>query len=151
MRKEYRNVLCLILAILSITVGGLIYVSFRPEPMLMYKWIDTLNLNPFVYRLRELTSNLNSSSFVKYNLPNGLWATAYTLIMVSVWTSVQKGNVVWFILIPLIAVISEFMQLLTFVHGRFDWIDILCYIIPTLILLTTKQTTLCIKKTYYPL
>lgn len=49
------------------------------------------------------------------------------------------------------AVLSEIMQATYILPGHFDWLDLLCYFSPLIVLLTLKTLTICItpKKTYH--
>lgn len=139
----------LFLAIVTLTVGGGIYILYRPETLLMFKWTDTLYLNSLVKDLRQLTSIYTPSDFVIYNLPDGLWSIAYFLIMLSIWGKIDKECIAWFCLMPFFALFSEFMQLTPLMPGQFDVWDVVCYSIPLIILITIKIFKKCTRKKSY--
>ena len=87
--------------------------------------------------------------FVKYSLPDGLWSIAYFLIMVSIWGKISKENIIWFCLMPIIALISEFMQLTSMMPGQFDLWDVVCYSLPLIILITIKTVKICTRRKSY--
>ncbi len=137
------------LSIITLFVGGGIYLSYRSETLLMFRWADTLHLNGLVDNLRQSMSAYTPSDFVKYNLPDGLWSLSYFLTMFSIWGKVGKENIKWFCLMPIIALISEFMQLTSIISGQFDLWDVVCYSLPLNILIVIKIVKICTRKTSY--
>lgn len=115
----------------------------------MFRWADALNLTGLIENLRQLMSIYTPSDFVKYNLPDGLWSIAYYLIILSIWGKVGRDNIVWFCIMPTIALILEFMQLISIIPGQFDLWDIVCYSLPLVILITLKIVKICTRKKSY--
>ena len=144
--QAYNRSLALFLSIVALAIGGGIYLSFRSDTLLMFRWTESLHLNVFVEKLRQSMSTYSPSDFVKYNLPDGLWSIAYFLIMVSIWGEISKVNITWFCLMPIIALISEVMQLTSIMPGQFDLWDVVCYSLPLIILITIKTIKICTRK-----
>lgn len=147
--QAYSRYLALFLSIVALTIGGVIYLSYRSETLLMFRWAKSLHLNIFVENIRQSMSFYAPSDFVKYSLPDGLWSIAYFLIMVSIWGKIGKENITWFCLMPIIALISEFMQLTSIMPGQFDLWDVLCYSLPLIILILIKTVKICTRKKSY--
>ncbi len=137
--QTYKRLLTFFLSIVALTIGGGIYLSYRSETLLMFRCADTLHLNVLVDNLRQTMSNYTPSDFIKYNLPDGLWSLSYVLTMLAIWGKVGKENIIWFCLMPIIALISEFMQLTLIMPGQFDLWDVVCYSLPLIILITIKK------------
>lgn len=147
--QAYNRSLALFLSIIALFIGGGIYLSFRSDTLLMFRWVESLHLNVFVEKLRQSMSTYSPSDFVKYNLPDGLWSIAYCLIMVSIWGKTSKENIIWFCLMPIIALISEVMQLTSIMPGQFDLWDVVCYSLPLIMLIIIKTIKICTRKKSY--
>ena len=82
---------------------------------------------------------LNNSivyNFIKYNLTDFLWCLSGCLLIHNIWEHKKKYNFYLLIsIIPLIGLGLEGFQLIGFIPGTFDWIDIGCYIFCLLILI----------------
>lgn len=141
--------LALFLAIVALAVGGGIYILYRSETLLMFRWTDAIHRNRFVEDLRQLMSIYTPSDFIKYSLPDGLWSIAFFLIMISIWGKISKESVAWLCLMPFFALVSEFMQLTPLMPGRFDIWDVVCYSIPLIMLITIETVRTCKKKNTY--
>lgn len=148
MQKNSR-VLALLLSIVALVIGGGIYLLYRPETLLMFRWTDALHLNVFVEDLRQSMSIYSPSDFVIYSLPDGLWSMSYFLTMLSIWGNICKENIAWFCLMPIIALISELLQLTSLMPGHFDLWDVVCYSLPLIILITLKTVEICARKISY--
>lgn len=121
----------LILASLSLVVGGSIYIIFRPLTLNMFGWFETLGISSLTSNYRELASYVSLNDFVLYSLPDGLWITSYLFIVNIVIPSEHKIELLfWIFLLPIISVLSEFMQFLNLIEGQFDVYDVICYILP---------------------
>lgn len=145
----HTRTLALFLAIVALTVGGGIYILYRPETLLMFRWTDALHLNRFVENIRQLMSIYTPSDFIKYSLPDGLWSIAYFLIMLSIWGKIGKESVAWLCLMPIFALVSEFMQLTPLIPGRFDVLDVVCYSVPLIMLIAIIIIKKCTRKKSY--
>lgn len=129
-RKEY------LLSLAMITIGGLIYLLYRPQDILLFQITDYLGLNPYITTLRNDVSIFSLPSFVINSIPAGLWTASYLLLM---YCNTRTYNKITKLLItlplPIAAIILEFMQLLGWCPGTFDLYDLICYAIPLIIFL----------------
>lgn len=121
------------LGILLLSIGGFIYIAFRPDSILLFRFIEILNLSNFTTCCREFFSNINIPEFIIYSLPDGLWTASYILIMTGIWKSPGANQVLFSAFLPFIGVISEIGQYFGIVKGTPDYADLICYIIPFLI------------------
>ncbi|MBR5719975.1 MAG: hypothetical protein IKX38_03080 [Bacteroidales bacterium] len=147
--KTYSRALAFFLSIVALSIGGGIYFLYCSKTLLMFRWADALNVTGHIENLRQSMSIYNPSDFVKYNLPDGLWSISYFLIIFSIWGKVGGENIVWFCLMPIIALILEFMQLTAIIPGHFDWWDVVCYSLPLIILITITIVKICTRKKSY--
>ena len=118
------------LAVLLLTIGGLIYIGFRSESLLMFEWYEHIGGYRYILSFRKLCSQYEVSQFVKYSLPDGLWLLSYMILIGTIWGNNRCNTYRLFIYsMPLIAVILELLQSQFSVLGTFDVLDILSYIL----------------------
>lgn len=128
------NFCLLSLAIAALAIGGGVYVAFRGMSLRMFGWLDALGLTGVVERIREMCSGIVPGRFVLYNLPDLLWITAYLLLVNAIIPVRQRASYLfWVLLMPLLGICHEILQGLGVMNGSFDTLDLLCYLIPTVI------------------
>lgn len=124
----------LILSSFCLFIGGSIYIIFRPLTLNMFRWFDTLGISSLINKYRELANYVSLNDFVLYSLPDGLWITSYLIIVNTIIPSKQKKELFfWILFLPLISVLSEFLQYYNLISGRFDINDIVCFVSPLII------------------
>lgn len=138
------------LAIVSLVVGGVIYLAFRSLSLRMFDWCNTLGIMPLINDLRSMCDNIHPGHFVLYNLPDLLWITSYLLFVNAIIPkSDRKVYLFWVLLMPTLAICHEIMQGIGVAAGSFDIIDLLFYIIPLIInFLIINQTHFCYEKDF---
>lgn len=137
---------------ITLFVGGLIYVSFRNETLKMFSWFEAISISEIVSNYRLLTLPLKQylPDWFLYSLPDGLWLFSYISIILLLWgNTISKKNILWFSLIPAIAISSEIAQVFSLVPGTFDLFDLLFYVLGTLVpfLIFRNSQTIKIIKT----
>lgn len=141
-QSKRSNLICLIectVAVILFTIGGLIYVIYRPDSLLMFSWFRWLGLEATVNTLRTAYGDISIYSWVKYSLPAGLWLLSYMLVVDAIWQKSRIPIYYFFIgILPAISILWELFQLLELMPGRFDMIDLLSYIIAILIFVMIK-------------
>lgn len=131
-RQNQKNRIALITAFLFLLIGGFIYVCFRSKDIHLYKFMQFIGFSGPIDSLRSY--HLSLPPWVIYSLPDALWISAYLLTLNAIWK--YKNTPVYKILaytMPAIAICTEFLQTFDWFHGTFDKIDLLCYIIPTIL------------------
>lgn len=124
----------LTIGFVSLLVGGLIYVLFRPESLLMFHALRAMGMMGVVERMRESVAGWQLPEFVVFCLPNGLWVVAYTMLMDVLWRNKsEKVRMGWACLMPVAGCLSEVGQMCGLVPGTFDWVDLACYAVPYII------------------
>lgn len=125
-----------ILSLFLLGVGGSIYLLFRPKTLLMFKWVESLGLNEYIDRLRDMVSGITLNHITLYSLPDGLWLASYIIVVNTIVSKDNKVNLLfWSFLLPAIAVTFEILQIPGVIPGVFDVFDLICYILPLLIYL----------------
>ncbi len=124
------------LGMMMLLMGGMTYLLFRPQTLLMFHVTDAIGLSAAINSMREgISSQL--PEFIIYSLPGALWAAAYILTIDSLMfrQSVMPRILVSGI-IPVIGAVSELLQLIGLLPGTFDVADLLCYLVPYLLYLS---------------
>lgn len=117
-------------AFLPLLIGGTIYIIFRTDSLLMFKWIEQMDLKGTVMSVRDIAGLYNTENIkiVIHTLPGGLWVYSYITFLLLIWgNEINCNNILYFILIPAAAVLSEFLQLAGIIRGTFDILDIVFY------------------------
>lgn len=124
-RKEW------ILSFLLIFSGGMIYILYRPENILLFRLTDSLGVTPLIDIARSSTSRVILPSFMINSLPAGLWTASYLLMMyITTKFHTRRIRLMLALPLPISAISLEFMQLLGWCPGTFDIYDLICYIVP---------------------
>lgn len=120
----------ILLFLLPLIIGGFIYIIFRTETLLMFRWFKFLNLDNEINIIQNLRNIYFFPNWFIYNFPDGLWIFSYTALSLEIWRhSLNKQNVFWVLCIPFVAILSEFLQFFKIISGTFDFIDIIFYLI----------------------
>lgn len=115
------------LSVTALLMGGLIYVFWRKDTLMMFIWFDRIGLTDIVCLLRDRAGRLSMClpNWILFSLPNALWLFGGLLVFDFIWgnkSSVSK--LFWFSAFWFIAVSAEVGQALRIIPGRFDWQDI---------------------------
>ncbi len=114
--------------------GCSIYLLFRSETINIYNWCSKVGMSEGIDFLRSIVDGWAVPSFVKYNLPDGLYCAAYILMMDAIWGK-QNGmfKYIMISIIPFAAITYEVLQYFRVMKGTFDVCDLICYAIPVII------------------
>ena len=119
--------------------GSYLYLKFRSETLLMFKWAKNLHLDFIVSAIRKSFEGLNSDQieFLIFSAPYGLWVISFCCFIGAIW---HKDNslsaIILRLFVPVIAISSELLQFVGFLPGTFDINDLLVLIVSTIIGLT---------------
>lgn len=128
------------IGLVALTIGGLIYIRYRSESLLMFDWFHNLSLSDSIEDFRSNCEMPNVYGWVKYNLPAGLWLFAYMFVIDAVWGKDNNRVSMYFLyVLPLLAAASEFMQFVGLLPGTFDAMDLLSYISAILLFVIIKK------------
>ena len=127
-RKEW------ILSFLLIFSGGMIYILYRPENILLFRLTDSLGVTPLIDVARSGTSRIIMPSFMINSLPAGLWTASYLMMMyITTKFHTRRIRLMLALPLPIMAIVLEFMQYFGWCPGTFDIYDLICYVIPLII------------------
>ena len=128
----YLRAIQILLPTFALLAGGLIYAVFRKSDFVFFQWIDYLGLSNLLIEVREFFSFINFTfpNWIVFSLPSGLWAFAYTFIIVILWYKNHSFvRYFWYSSIPLLVFGFEFLQCAKIVPGTFSFGDILSSLI----------------------
>ena len=122
-----------VFSILPLLIGGFLYLGYRTERLLMFDWVDNLGLRPTIYQFRLFCTEHPLPSWIYYSLPNGLWLLSYMLLISVIWDKKDNAQYLfWMYFLPIIALISELLQLFISKLGTFDIVDVSSYLLAIL-------------------
>lgn len=114
----------------SLILGGMIYILFRSNSLLMFDWFEQFGILDFIVKSRNLINPKTHlvPRWILYSAPDGLWLFSYICFMFVIWkNSVTTKNIIWIILLPIYAFYTEFGQFFGFISGTFDLLDLIAY------------------------
>lgn len=107
-------------------VGGMIYLMFRSESLVMFRWCEDLHIKEYVDSLRM---PCKLPQWIVYSLPDGLWLCSYVLFVSVIWNFDLRQGWPYVFSLPAVAIGSELAQAFGWVRGTFDWVDMVCYVL----------------------
>jgi hypothetical protein len=116
--------------IIPILFGSLIYIAYRPKSLLVFNWLNALQLSWFVSIIRNFLGVIHAPYFILYSLPDGLWVYSFSYCCFLIWNNKLSSYQAFFwIFLPFcIGIGSEFLQLFNIIQGTFSISDIIAYI-----------------------
>lgn len=130
-----RRILGFTFGIFCLALGVYIYLAYRRPTLLIHEILNGTGYFTFIKSDNLKVINIHSQyDWIVYSLPDSLWVLSYLSIMLSLWDFVlNKENLLFIILIPILAITSEFMQLFGLIPGTYDIVDIVFYALSTFI------------------
>jgi len=120
-------------SVIPVFIGGMIYIIYRPDSLIMFNWFKSLGLLNYINELRK-SFNYPISQLVIYNLPNGFWCYSITYLMIVIWKNkITKQSFLWIFSGLFIGIFTEFAQLFHFIKGTFDFVDIIVMLVFSII------------------
>ena len=117
---------------LPLLIGGLVYVCFRSESLILFRWLEALHIMPGIQTLRETLDPLRQAlpDLVLYSLPDGAWLYAYISFYRLVWAGHSRLWMwVWIGLGLGLSLGLELGQAWGWARGTFDWMDVAVYLL----------------------
>lgn len=119
---------------LPILVGGLIYLAFRDDSLLMFRWAGWVGLDGLIEAGRgySLPYRPFIPDWILFSVPDGVWVFASTAFFARLWHDGHWAlRVVWIGMGPVLAIGGELGQhaWLGLVPGTFDPADLLFYVV----------------------
>ena len=130
--KEVKMIAMFTSSLAAFLAGSFIYISFRSTTLRMFRWFDMFGISRLIEGIRHFTLAFigNLPDWLVFSLPNGLWLFSYITLILYIWGNhISNKNIFWVALLPLIALFSEFGQLVNLIPGTYDAIDVVLYIV----------------------
>jgi len=111
------------IAVAALTAGGLIYVIWRPESLLMFSWFDRLGIGSAIGSIRQFSDERFPlmRGWILNSLPHALWLFSGLLCLHTIWGRHEDSPLTfWCSVLVSIAVLSEIAQLGHLLPGTFD-------------------------------
>lgn len=112
--------------IVPLLLGGVIYIAFRSQSLILFTWFDKISISGFTNLIRDFLYPLNSilPEWVIYSLPDGLWVYSFTAFLIIIWNN-RYESVKYWMMIPFTALLLiELLQLTGLLTGTCDLADI---------------------------
>jgi len=116
-----------ILSIASMTLGGMIYVLWRPESLWMFSWFAALGVDQPVTSMRAWAAPLSGlmPGWIYLSLPQSLWLLSGCLAIHSIWGNWRcRREQCWMALVLSLALGGELGQAVGIIEGVFDFWDL---------------------------
>lgn len=112
---------------LSVLLGGLIYVVWRPIPPAFITWIKNSEVRDLMSAMQQgIQQNIPVlPDWMVYSLPNAFWAFAYSYLLCNLWYR-QNGweKWLWVSTAPMLPIGWEVLQYFSVLPGTFCWLDL---------------------------
>ena len=115
------------IAFLCVFMCGMMYISFRPDTLKMFHFFKVFGVLDFLEELQHNPARV--PSWMLYNLPDGIWLFAYSILIGSFWNFKIKDCWMFILVMPSICIPHEILQGLGIMHGTYDPSDVLAYML----------------------
>lgn len=107
-------------------MGGVIYIAFRSQSLILFTWFDKISISGFTNLIRDFLYPLNSilPDWVIYSLPDGLWVYSFTSFLIIIWNNKYESVKYWMIMPFTTLLLIELLQLAKMLTGTCDIADI---------------------------
>lgn len=126
MKSNIYSIITCFVSVISIILGGIIYMGCRPLSLYMFQWLGLNNIPIWFMNFRSSMED-QLPDWIVYELPGGLWAFSYVLMVGAIWSFNLKKCWHISILIPFAGLLSELCQMADWLPGHFDWMDCISY------------------------
>jgi len=126
-RTNQRDYLGICLTILSLLLGGSIYLFFRGESLLLFRIIEWLKFSEELQQIRVILYPMQSlfPEWVIYSLPNALWVFSFSIYM----ALIESTKKFWLFAVWGASLSLELLQVVRLVPGTFSMIDLIMILI----------------------
>lgn len=125
-----------IIGVLPVILGGLIYLTYRTDSLIMFDWFEKIGLSNAINFLRsnQIIQSLKIPNWIKFSLPDALWLFSFTYITMIIWNyKINKQSFFWIFLAPFIGIFSEIGQYIGIIPGTFDKVDLILLLIAAIL------------------
>lgn len=117
--------------VLPLIIAGLIYLFFRSTDTVAFIIFDFIGLGDLIVDIKPLLQSYALPPWFIYSLPGGLWLLAFQNSLSYVFSFKYKYLYRLIVCASLSGIGLEVLQYLQITDGKFDWLDVLFYLIAT--------------------
>lgn len=120
------------------TIGMLLYVSFRSTSLKMFGWVDNIGFAELTNLIRGFFYPFKKSlpNWIYYSLPDALWLYSFTSIYLILW----NNQINYWLIIPFFfGCFVEIAQALKIFEGTYDPIDLILSLIAFILSIFINQ------------
>ena len=115
-----------VIALCCVLACVMMYIYFRPDTLKMFHFFKYIGVLDILENMKSDPSIV--SLWVLYNLPDGVWLFAYSILIGCIWNFKIKDCWMFILVMPFICIPHEILQGLGVMHGTYDPNDIFAYI-----------------------
>ncbi|MBN2415240.1 hypothetical protein JXO52_05335 [bacterium] len=123
---------CIFHIFLPLSLGGLIYIAYRPKTLVMFTWFNRCGLQPLSGKIAAACTIVLPAppEWVVYSLPDALWIYSLVMFLGAVWRP-RSGRqlLLWAGVAFVLSIGSELLQLFHIIGGTFCLFDTCSYVI----------------------
>jgi hypothetical protein len=130
-RLAMRTTILSVHTLLPVFVGGVIYLLWRPDNLMLFSWLDALGISKLVRDLRSAVYSvrMHLPVWIIFSVPAGLWMYSLVAGLRLTWRGGRPQlQRLWLTLAALLGPGSELAQRLGILPGRFDLADLTAYV-----------------------
>ena len=118
-----------LLGISSIIIGGMIYIIFREQNILMFRWFKLLKISSITDLTRNYGRNLIQElpTWIVYSVPMLLYLLGGNLLFLVIWQG-KDAEKYWINSFSGLIILSEFGQAVNVVPGTYSHLDLITII-----------------------
>lgn len=119
-------------------VGGMLYIAFRSNKLIMFKWFEVMNLSDCTNQIRDLLNPLihYMPKWVFNSLPDGLWVYAYSSSYMLYFRGRAWKDNYWLFFPFLFGSVAELAQSMKIIAGTFDYLDLIFCLLGSIVSIT---------------
>jgi hypothetical protein len=121
------NSVLALLALFPLLMGGAVYIFWRDPSLLMFKWANTLGIEPLIELMRGVLGEFKGRlpAWFLYSWPDAAWVISGMLFFAWIWRgSRSRARHFWILHTPSLAIASELAQRVRLLPGTFDPTDL---------------------------
>lgn len=125
------NIITILLGLCFICISTAIYILLRTVDIPVVRFAESIGL-----RNSAISENAYSiPAWIRFSLPDGLWLLSYEMFVALLWKYDYKNKfyILFYLFMPLFAIVCELLQINGVVRGTFDVADIICYIVAAIL------------------
>lgn len=117
---------------LPIFIGSLIYVLFRADNILIFKFFQFIGISEMINNIRNVTMEFSIylPDWILFSLPDGLWVYSLNIFCLFFTGYYLDFKNCYFVIVGIfLGIGSELLQLINLIPGTFDIIDLIVCIL----------------------